>query len=66
MTRHRCASRPSRPTSWRGCPDAVLVIDDATIPKKAPVGGVPAQYCGDLLHQANCRSLVLLTLGAAE
>ncbi len=50
-----------------GGDDAVLVIDDTALPKKGTVSvGVAGQYCGALGKQANCQSLVSLTLARRE
>jgi SRSO17 transposase len=46
-----------------GGQDAFLVIDDTALPKKGEESvGVAHQYCGALGKQANCQSLVSLTL----
>jgi SRSO17 transposase len=46
-----------------GGPDAFLIIDDTALPKKGDESvGVAHQYCGALGKQANCQSLVSLTL----
>ena len=50
-----------------GGPEAVLVIDDTAVPKKGTLSvGVAPQYCGQLGKQANCQSLVSLTLARHE
>ena len=50
-----------------GGPDAVLVIDDTGVPKKGTLSvGVAAPYRGELGKQANCQSLVSLTLARHE
>ena len=50
-----------------GGEDAVLVVDDTAIPKKGTLSvGVAAQYCGEFGKQANCQSLVSLTLARGE
>lgn len=46
-----------------GGQDAFLIIDDTALPKKGDESvGVAHQYCGALGKQANCQSLVSLTL----
>lgn len=46
-----------------GGDDAFLIIDDTALPKKgAESVGVAHQYCGALGKQANCQSLVSVTL----
>ena len=46
---------------------AYLVIDDTALPKKGILSvGVARQYCGQLGKQANCQSLVSLTLTQDE
>jgi len=50
-----------------GGPNAFLVIDDTALPKKGTLSaGVARQYCGQLGKQANCQSLVSLTLAQGE
>ena len=46
-----------------GGADAFLIVDDTSLPKKGTKSvGVAHQYCGALGKQANCQSLVSLTL----
>ena len=50
-----------------GGDDAVLVVDDTALPKKGTRSvGVAPQYCGQLGKQANCQSLVSLTLARGD
>src|SRR6266853_1685474 len=50
-----------------GGSDAVLVIDDTTLPKKGKHSvGVAAQYASSLGKTANCQTLVSLTLARGE
>jgi SRSO17 transposase len=50
-----------------GGPEAVLVIDDTTLPKKGTHSvGVGAQYAGAVGKKANCQVLVSLTLAKDE
>src|SRR5215204_6322317 len=50
-----------------GGADAILVIDDTALPKKGPHSvGVACQYASALGKQANCQTLVSLTLAKNE
>src|SRR5215212_10895424 len=50
-----------------GGPDAVLVIDDTALPKKGTASvGVAPQYASALGKNANCQTLVSLTLARGE
>jgi len=50
-----------------GGTDAVLVVDDTALPKKGPASvGVAHQYAGALGKNANCQTLVSLTLARDE
>jgi SRSO17 transposase len=50
-----------------GGQDAYLIIDDTALPKKGEESvGVAHQYCGALGKNANCQSLVSLTLASEE
>jgi SRSO17 transposase len=53
--------------SLLGGNDAHLIIDDTAVPKKGRHSvGVAHQYCGQLGKQANCQSLVSVTLARDE
>ena len=50
-----------------GGPDAILVIDDTALPKKGQLSvGVAPQYASALGKNANCQTLVSLTLAQDE
>lgn len=50
-----------------GGPEAFLIIDDTALAKKGTESvGVARQYCGELGKNANCQSLVSLTLARGE
>ena len=50
-----------------GGPDAVLIIDDTALPKKGSASvGVAPQYATVLGKNANCQTLVSLTLASGE
>jgi SRSO17 transposase len=50
-----------------GGPDAVLIVDDTALPKKGAVSvGVAPQYATVLGKNANCQTLVSLTLASGE
>ena len=57
----------SKADSMGGGHDAFLIIDDTALPKKGDESvGVAHQYCGALGKQANCQSLVSLTLARGD
>ncbi|MBP1178478.1 SRSO17 transposase [Methylobacterium sp. PvR107] len=50
-----------------GAPDAILVVDNTALPKKGEHSvGVAPQYATTLGKNANCQSLVSLTLARGE
>jgi len=50
-----------------GGPDAYLIVDDTALPKKGTASvGVAPQYASALGKNANCQTLVSLTLSSAE
>jgi SRSO17 transposase len=50
-----------------GGPDAVLIVDDTALPKKGTASvGVAPQYASMLGKNANCQTLVSLTLASGE
>src|ERR671914_1745319 len=50
-----------------GGPDAVLVVDDTALPEKGQLSvGVAPQYASALGKNANCQTLVSLTLAQGE
>src|SRR5258708_3455928 len=50
-----------------GGPDAVLVVDDTALPKKGNASvGVAPQYASSLGKNANCQTLVSVTLASGE
>lgn len=57
----------SKADAMLGGHDAFLIIDDTALPKKGDESvGVAHQYCGALGKQANCQSLVSLTLARGD
>jgi SRSO17 transposase len=57
----------SKADAMLGGQDAFLIIDDTALPKKGDESvGVAHQYCGALGKQANCQSLVSLTLARGD
>jgi SRSO17 transposase len=61
------AVRAAKADALVGGPDAVLVVDDTALPKKGSASvGVAHQYAGALGKNANCQTLVSLTLARDE
>ncbi len=57
----------SKANSLVGGHDAFLIVDDTALPKKGDHSvGVSHQYCGALGKQANCQSLVSVTLARGD
>jgi SRSO17 transposase len=61
------AALAAKAEAMLGGPDAVLVVDDTALPKKGSASvGVAHQYAGALGKNANCQTLVSLTLARDE